>query len=68
METPTPDNQKQSYFAMLESLKVPSTVDKDFLYATFLYTLEGAKNLVRRIDDRRFLIDQCGSAHPLSGQ
>jgi len=45
METPTPDNQKQSYFAMLESLKVPSTVDKDFLYATFLYTLEGAKNL-----------------------
>ena len=30
---------------MLESLKVPADLDKEFLYATFLYTLEGAKNL-----------------------
>jgi hypothetical protein len=41
----TPDQQKQAYLAMLESLKVPADLDKEFLYATFLYTLEGAKNL-----------------------
>jgi hypothetical protein len=45
MENSPAENQKQSYFAMLEALKVPSSVDKDFLYSTFLYTLEGAKNL-----------------------
>jgi len=41
----TNEEQKKSYFQMLEAIKTPASVDKEFIYAAFLYAVDGAKSL-----------------------
>lgn len=37
--------QKKSYFALLDAMKVPANVDRDFIYEIFSFAIEGAQSL-----------------------